>query len=916
MNPQTQKGLQGSSPGAVNTNMHHPHDYRYGATPDEWAGWVSLTNGGECLLPAMGSPRGNAAPRKVKSSIRHLTELHKTPSEWDTDGVHARGIKGWAQYLATRDQIRGWALVPDYNILLITREIRAIDIDISDPAFATAIENMICSTLGVQLPVRYRENSGNRTLLFRVDSPTPLNRRAVIIAQAVKDGKAVVSKQQAIELLASGQQTAIAGTHPSGSRFLMRNLDLVRGIPTVSLERLSQVWDTLRNAYDPNSKPLIVAEESQYEFIARTSGTIKNDPVLTWLEGEGYVKSYEHDGKANIRCPWERDHTTHGNDNSTSWMPAGLGGKERGAFACLHAHCQSRNTSLFLDLIGYNEASGKAAFQSTTLPMQASPGAQLKALAAVHIEGSPYGADIRAFKAEPLPGSNIPADISAFKAEQLPGSNVPPDLSFFKAITVALVTAASLNVHGADLSAFTVRGAPPQTVGYLHEQPKQQVVDLTPPTRSHSLTLQPNAKTALTRSQKVLEQAEVVRLTAATLREQGESFMRDDKTGKIRKTQENLNVAFTLSPDAIYTREDKFTGTVDISLQGGDWQPVTDNRVNKLRRMLERGMDVSYSSDDIGKGLSEAAESNAFDSAMDALDAQVWDGQPRVKAFGTNILKCTPSQYADAVSMYTWVAMAARVIAPGCKADISPIFISPNQGTGKSSTIRAMALNEDWYEELDFAKHDDDLARKMQGKVVIELPELRGLQGREAGATKAFLTQQHDSWVPKYKEHKVQHDRRCIFIGTDNRLRMLTDPTGNRRWAPLRVAVTAEFCDGPTMKRDAGQYWAEAVAIIEQFASPEEAVEHYSTIVRNLSAPYVRAATQVDPWYAAVDLFIEKQPDGTKITLQGLFAGVLSGSLAQLDHVKATRLRGIMTMLGIAETDSDVWQIPNTTFRI
>ena len=839
--------------------MKNNNPIRWGATLDEWYLWAHLTNGGADLLPAVASPEGQVAPRRLTSSIRHLKELHKTPTEWDYPYV--RGIKAWAQHVATTDDMRLWSANPDYNILLVTRNMRAIDIDISDRAFADQIEAMICQALGTSLPVRFRENSGNRTLIFRVDDPTPLNRRAVIVSHKVMEGKVVVTKQQAIELLASGQQTALCGTHPSGARFQWRGIDHVKGIPVVSLQRLAVLWDQLRNAYDPGSKPLIVPEEAQYEFVARTGGTVKNDPVLTWLEGEGFVKSYEGNGTANIRCPWEAEHSDGGNANATSWLPAGLGGKERGGFRCLHAHCADRNTRLFLDHIGYAEASAKAAFMPTTLPAPPNPVDQLRAMVAP----------------QPL--------------QQAQDDSRPP----------------------ANLSAFSCAPAPvSQATAPTFEAPTYSIAPVVPRAPSRVLRLTPELSSRKAHTKQVNDlvklAGEVMALGGSEPGE-GTPYNKDPKTGKTQVSVTNLHIALTSSPEAFDARRDTFQAVDQISVAGGEWKAVSDPVITTVRRMLEAALDAKWSADDVGKGICAAADENNYDSAQVLLEQQTWDGTNRIKAFATDILKAEPSPYADLIGQYTWVALAARVLQPGCKADISPIFISPKQSTGKSSTVAAMGLVPGWATVQDLSSRDDDLSRALRGKCVVEIAELRGLDGRDASATKAYLTKTVDQWTPKYREYAVESPRRCLFIGTDNRTRMLKDPTGNRRWAPIRVAVTDKFCDHPRMAQSIDQYWAEAVEIIKGFPSPEHAVEHFSTQLRIAAEPYVLAATAFDPWHAVISKFVRAQRPGTRVTAQALFA-ILGGSVLALDHFKIARIRTVMTMMGLEESGHDAWRIP------
>jgi hypothetical protein len=244
------------------------------------------------------------------------------------------------------------------------------------------------------------------------------------------------------------------------------------------------------------------------------------------------------------------------------------------------------------------------------------------------------------------------------------------------------------------------------------------------------------------------------------------------------------------------------------------------------------------------------------------------------------------------------------------------VLLSPKQGTGKSSLVEALSPFHEWFGQVDLTGKDDDVYRAIRGKVVIELPELRGLAGRDAQSTKALMTQQVDRHIPKYKEFEVATPRRAIFIGTDNRRRFLTDPSGNRRWAPIRVAMTSEFIDHPKFTAERDQYWAEAKALAEQFATAAAAIEHYSTALRNLAGPAIADATVHDALHTAVDVFVRAQNPGTHMSMLAIFGHLFSSGLSGMDNARVYRIRNIMTVLKLEEADADVWIAPAREFSL
>lgn len=747
----------------------------WGATPQDWE-WAAYYFGGD-LLPAVAEP----SPHVEKTGrLKGKEVLNKIPSEFRLkNGVLTiGGFQAWTDFNATYDHVEKWKKNPAYNILLQTRSIRAIDIDIPDPVFAAQLEVYITHALGVQPIVRSRPDSGKRTLLVRVD---PLG---------IVNKKVIVTPKGKIEFLATGQQTALCGTHPDGARFELHHAE--NGPPTVTIDTISAVWDMLRAAYDPTAHPLIMIEEGANRERIRAQGKAVPDPVVKFLEDEGWVTGYETSGVINVRCPAEHEHGEDTGPNSSSWMPRGKLSDDCGKFKCLHSHGDDWPTHRFLEYIGYNTFEANQIFAPTS---------------------------------QPSPVVEAQTNIAIFAQAGM--------------------------AHEAELEEYKLR--------------------------------------------------------AVLATEDGCDALRDNN-GKMLAGQANINHICRAEPDLVRVKYDEFAQELEVQLGVSKvWKPVSDNVITKLRESIQRVHKLNVGQTDLSAGLHAAAEDYSYDSAADWVRLQVWDGVPRIKNFARDILKASPDAYADALGMYLWVALTARVLSPGVKADMAPILVSPKQGTGKSSLVRAIAPFDEWYGEIDLSTRDDDTARLLRGKAVIELPELKGLQSRDAEAIKAWMTKQIEEWTPKYKEFRVRYPRRCLFIGTDNRQRFLSDPTGNRRFLPLRVATTARYIDWPTMKANVGQYWAEAAHYISQFDSAATAVDTVSREVDALAAPARIAATILDERFDDAKAFLSIQAPDAVITITALRNQL--GMTGQYDNYRA---QGILLMLGWEQVDgTNKWTKPN-----
>ena len=337
------------------------------------------------------------------------------------------------------------------------------------------------------------------------------------------------------------------------------------------------------------------------------------------------------------------------------------------------------------------------------------------------------------------------------------------------------------------------------------------------------------------------------------------AFRRDGR-GEIKSTKENIDLALHRPDICGYElRYDVFKSEVMLALPGTEgWRGFKDTDYTEVCIRMEHG---STGFKDIAKerirdGVAYAAEANEFDSAQHWLKSLVWDGKARVGTFLATYFGTKDTPYARAIGLYLWSALAGRVMHPGIKADMVPVAVGA-QGKGKSSTIKAIAPAPEHFLELDLGGKEDDMARMMLGKLVVELGELKGLRTREVEHVKSFITRTHEEWVPKFKEMKTAYPRRCIFFGSTNKSEFLQDESGHRRWLPFDVGV----CAPELLLAVRDQLWAEGLAIFKsggiqwQDAEQLAGAVHKNFVVR-------------DAWEEPVEDWLEEA---------NLLTGVLNG---------------------------------------
>ena len=198
-----------------------------------------------------------------------------------------------------------------------------------------------------------------------------------------------------------------------------------------------------------------------------------------------------------------------------------------------------------------------------------------------------------------------------------------------------------------------------------------------------------------------------------------------------------------------------------------------------------------------------------------------WDGVSRVEKFLTDVLQCDDTPYTREASRLIFAGGIHRIYKPGCKFDSVPVLIG-RQGTGKSSVIRWLALDDKFYTDIYTIEGKNGL-ENLSGKWICELSELLALkQSKGKESIKSFLSRQTDYFRRAFAMHEKDYPRQCIFIGTTNDEQFLTDRTGNRRFLPVKVhsnGYALYKCEAE-IKKYIRQCWAEAKSLFEQNKLP------------------------------------------------------------------------------------------------
>lgn len=248
------------------------------------------------------------------------------------------------------------------------------------------------------------------------------------------------------------------------------------------------------------------------------------------------------------------------------------------------------------------------------------------------------------------------------------------------------------------------------------------------------------------------------------------------------------------------------------------------------------------------------------------LQGLEWDGVPRVDAWLSTYLGVAPTEYSKLVGRWWLISAVARVIQPGCEVHHALVLEGP-QGIAKSTAIRVLATPQ-WFSGGELEWHSKDKYLLIRGRWIFELAELAGLGKADLDRVKAFMTQAVDDYRGPYEKHTSSVARHTVFAGTVNPLPdgtypAFSDPTGNRRWWPVRCGSI----DIAALTRDQPQLFAESFLRYQDSDIDVRRWWPATAAERALCAGEQEQRAPEDVWQGQIDAWLRERLPSSRVTV-------------------------------------------------
>jgi predicted P-loop ATPase len=325
-----------------------------------------------------------------------------------------------------------------------------------------------------------------------------------------------------------------------------------------------------------------------------------------------------------------------------------------------------------------------------------------------------------------------------------------------------------------------------------------------------------------------------------------------------------------------------------------EWDNVDDSQ---LRSYIERKYHLK-SPEKVMDALQNVISKRVINPIKKMLEDahERWDGNRHIENLLPAMMGSDKTEYTIEVMKLFLLGAIARIYSPGCKYDYVPILIG-DQGIGKSTFLRLLAIDEKFFTDSLGALEGDKAKESLRGAWIVELSELLAMKRtKDVEATKSFITSREDVYRAPYQRRTERRDRRCVFAGTTNNADFLTDRTGNRRFLPIECGknpITIDiFKDEDFAKSEILQAWGEAMDIYLHAGKKIRLVlpKHLQQEAMKAQENYL----EEDPWIGMIQEWLDSNIEVNRVCVIMLWREALGHLYDEPKRAEINSLHSIM----------------------
>jgi putative DNA primase/helicase len=371
-----------------------------------------------------------------------------------------------------------------------------------------------------------------------------------------------------------------------------------------------------------------------------------------------------------------------------------------------------------------------------------------------------------------------------------------------------------------------------------------------------------------------------------------------------------LNVVKVLELDPRWkgrVRYNQFSHQTELTrcpVSPGQTRPQSDEIDGETGLWLDDHYGLIVPTPRVAEAIGIVARRHSHHPVRDYLTSLVWDGEPRLSQLFSRYFGAEDGHLVTQIGRCFLISCVARIERPGCKVDTTPILVGA-QGAYKSTGLRLLVPRSAWYADTHLDLGSKDLFENIQGIWLYELAELDSFKGREWSRIKSTLSSARDTWRRPYGRHSQQVDRQVVFCATTNEDEILGDPTGSRRFWPVRTGQI----DRKALLADRDQLWAEAVAAFrkgERWWLGKADADELAVASEDFQV--------LDPWHDAVAEYVRNRP---QVTVAAILAEGVKKPRENWTQNDQSRVVGILKRMSwtqhrprSTEGKGRVWQPP------